>query len=191
MGADSGCWGPAGNSLIGSACGQGSPCRQWPWHTGSGAAAGRSQAVPTLKGKQRRGGQLRLDQGEGQPFSWLVDQASSSQDTLLLSLGGDWRVGEGRAVGHLPSPLAPPDGQGIMWQLGAMDTVSPSPGSVGPFPPGRQGAALRQALGNHFKGFLPCDSLVVSKMWKNNTIWFILPFLIRMLFLKRDRFQNN
>lgn len=67
----------------------------------------------------------------------------------------------------------------------------PSAGSVGPFLPRRQEAVLRQALGNHFKGFLPCDSLVVLKMWENNVTWFILPFLIRMLFLKCDRFQNN
>lgn len=102
MGADRGCWGPAGSSLTGSACGQGSPCRQWPRHTGSGTAARRSQAVPVLKGKQRCGGQPRLDQGEGQPFSWLVDQG-----LLREFISGHFAVVlQGRQGSCGPPPIA-------------------------------------------------------------------------------------
>lgn len=85
------------------------------------------------------------ERGSHSADSWSKDSwGSSSQDTLLLS-PGDWGRG---SCG--PPPIASGSSRWSVDHVVTMDTVSPSPGSGGPFLPGRQEAALhalRQALG--------------------------------------------
>lgn len=122
------------------------------------------QAVAMTKQlRQCRGTQPGRASAEGQAETWRATPAGPGRGaaiqlthgartpegvhlrTLCCCLQG---TGGGGAVGHLPSPLVPPDGQWIMWW--PWTQFPPSPGSGGPFLPGRQEAALhalRQALG--------------------------------------------
>lgn len=116
-----------------------------------------------LKGKERHGGQLWPDQGEGKPFSWLVDQALlwEFMSGHLAPWIRPWstRLSSWWATSHLP--WLPPDGQWIMWWLGAMDTASPHQAVWTPFSREGKGLCSGRFWGNHFKGFLSCDSLIV------------------------------
>lgn len=132
--------------------------------------------------KQRYRRQFQLNQREGQPFSWLLDQeflrdfiswhlapwidSQSAQLVYLLYVfqAGIWGLSSALLLDYCSYF------QWIIWTLGTMDIASSLPGSLGILSP-VEGKRLCSDKGsvntsNHVKRFLLCDSLVCWKCEK-------------------------